>query len=190
MALPAVHIRKEAFLIMTWAAIETFKKECFGFLLGYPPTKRKNFFSITDAVSFQRVKRFNTRVDVYKGVERKFNKFISDISGVYPKYLGHFHSHPEWGDHLPSVDMSETDLRGFNKTPEPLEFIVGVSSRKKGQATWESLPDGDVKGSFDKFNLHFTVYTLVQESEEATIQKLRIVTPRSIKTLNRILVKK
>ena len=188
MALPTVHIRKEAFLVMIWAAIETFKKECLGFLLGYPPTAENNFYFVTDAVPFQKVqRRSNSKVNLSVRADNAFKKFISDIGGVYPKYLGDFHSHPEWGDFHPSVDMSGEDLIEFAKTPEPLEFIIGVSTRKKGKAIWESLPDGSIKGSFGKFNLHFNVFTL---QKGIVPQKLRIITLRSIETLNRVLVKK
>ena len=191
MALPTVHIRKEAFLVMVWAAIETFRKECLGFLLGYPPTAEKNFYNITDAVPFQKVRRrSNLEVTLSDRADARFKNFISGIDSVYPKYLGDFHSHSEWGNYTPMSDMSEEDLKQFAKTSEPLEFIIGISARKKGRAVWELLTDGSVKGSFSKFNLHFNVYTLVSEDAPVVPQRLRIVAPRSMETLNRILVKK
>ena len=191
MALATVHIRKEAFLILAWSAIETFKKECFGFLFGRSPTEKNNFFHITDVVPFQCARyRKNIGYELNERAEKKFEKFIATIGNAYPKYLGDFHSHPEWGGNARSAEMSELDLSRFSKTPEPLEFIIEISSRKKGRAPWEVFSDGSIGGSFGKFNLNFKIYTLVPNAEgEILPSKLQIVAPRAIKTLNRINLK-
>ncbi len=189
--IPTVHIRKEALFIMIWSALETFKKECLGFVLGYRPTPKRNYFLVTDATSFTSMKKLlNTGVELTKRTDKRFKAFISLIHPIYPKYLGDFHSHSEWGKLKSPPEMSDRDLEQFKKYNWPLEFIIGISSRRKGQATWEILPDGGIKGSFNSFNFHINVFSLIEEGNEGIPQKLQIVAPTALEALNRILIRK
>lgn len=192
MALSTVHIRKEAFLILAWAAIETFKKECYGFFLGYLPNAENNFYSITDAIPLQKVERHYDEIRQHPRAEKRLKKFLSDINIIYPKHLGFFHSHTEWGKEPPIVDLSNLDKEELIKSGLDLVIIITIASRRKGhKMAWEVLPNGSVKGAFDKYILQFNVYTMVQKNaDEIVPQQLRIVTPHSIETLNRIWVKK
>lgn len=192
MALPTVHISKGAFFIMIYAATNVFKKECYGFVLGYKPSAGSNRYLVTDAAPFQNLKRqLNTEIELKERSSRRFKKFLFEMKNIYPKYLGEFHSHPEWGDLKPSDKMSETDEKEFNRFTRygaELEFIISISSRKKGKLLWEALSDGDIRGSFGKCNLTFTVYTLIdgEKEGEKIPQRLQIVAPRAVESLNRI----
>ena len=52
MALPTVHIRKEAFISLIFSVVDIFKRESFGFVLGYRPDKRRNYFLVTEFFPF------------------------------------------------------------------------------------------------------------------------------------------
>ena len=185
--LPKVHVNKEAFFVMAWAAVETFKKECLGLLLGYGPTELYNYYLITGATPFQSVRRrSNTEViQSERGFDR-LNRFFSELKSMKTQYLGDFHSHPEWGERKPFVDMSDIDIKSMSDEGHNLEIIIGISSRRKGQIVWEVLPDGSVKGSIDRYNFHFNAYTLVGPKKKGAPQRLQIVAPSALEALNRI----
>ena len=173
--LPTVHIRKEALFAMIWSTFEVFKKECLGFVLGYRPTAKR--------------RRLNTEVEWTRRTKRRFQRFRELINPMFPKHLGDFHSHPEWGDCKPLVIMSDFDIEQFIKNGYDLEFIIGISSRRKGQVFWEIQADGSLKGSFNSFNFHFNVYALVNDNSNLKPERLQIVAPEAIKALNRIQLK-
>ncbi len=192
-----VHIRKEAFVVMVWSAIETSHKECLGFVLGSPPTTKRNSYYITDAVPYQHMKRrSNTEVELNDKADRRFNKwFVQLEASSRLKYLGNFHSHPGWGGFFcePGT-MSEYDTEKFireGKAGIDLKFIIDVTSRKRGCASWETLDDGGVKGSLGHYNIRISVFGWFKNGRETpSIIKLQIVAPEAIKTLNRMQSKK
>ncbi len=184
--LPNVHIRKEAFLIMLWAAQETFKSECFGFLWGRPPTANHNRFLVNDAVPFQSIHhRLNTEVEQSKRGEKSFKKFMSQFDRSAVKRLGHFHSHDEWGKWKPATEMSEHDIKDMIKNGSILDIIVAVNSRKRGPLPWTTSSDGQVRGSLGKLIFQINAYTLDIEEGPPVPLLLHIVAPAAIKALNR-----
>lgn len=187
--LPTVHIRKEAFLEILWASMETFKSECLGFLWGRSPTVNFNRFLISDAVPFQSVRRRkNTEVEQSKRGERRLQELMQGVRGSTVKLLGYFHSHPEWGNAKPWSEMSEFDIKEMQKSGDQIEIIVSISSRKKGVLSWTLFPDGNVRGSFNKFTLDFNAYTLFLDNnkKKGVPKRLQIVAPAALKFLNRI----
>ena len=136
-------------------------------------------------------RRTNTEVETTDRTNKRFEEFTETISNVYPKYLGDFHSHPEWGGMVPVYGLSEHDKREFAKSEnEDLALIITISSRKKGRMVWEACEDGSIKGSIGKYNLHFNVFGAEIVEGERAAKQLRIITPRSIETLNRLWARK
>lgn len=197
MSQATVHIRKEAFIIMVWSAIETSHKECLGFVLGSSPTATRNFYFVTDAVPYQCMKRrSNTEVELSDKASRRFNRWSVQLeTSSRLKYLGNFHSHPGWGGFLcePGT-MSECDIEKFiqeGKDGLGLKFIIDVTSRKRGCALWEIVDDGSVKGSLGHYNIRVCAFGQFRNGGEGpSIMKLHIVVPEAIKTLNRMQSKK
>lgn len=191
MALPTVHIRREALLSMIFLASDVFKKECLGFLLGYRPTKKRNYFLITDVVSFSNLTvRSYTEADWSRRTKQRFRRFIALINPLRIKHLGDLHSHPEYGGRIYPPVMSDIDIENIVKNNHDLGLIISISSRQKGQAAWESLSDGSLKGSFDKFNFDIKVYTLLGEDGAKEPQWLQIVAPEATEALNIIQARK
>jgi len=186
---PTVHIRKEAFISLIFSVVDIFKKESFGFVLGYRPNKRRNYFLVTEFVPFaNRNEKQFTGATWTRRTKQRFQRFQELISQLRLKYLGDFHSHPEFGGMICSTGLSDHDKAYMIKNGYDLEFIVGISSRRRGKAVWESMPDGSIKGSYDQFNIEVHVYTLVlrEEDKDTEQERLQIVAPEAIKTLNRM----
>lgn len=182
----AVHIRKEAFLIMLWAAVETFKKECMGVILGSAPSPGRDHFWISDVIPFQGIeKRLNTKVVQSGRSNARWNEFWGRLQ-FRPKRLGLFHSHPEWGSHKPPSEMSDKDTKDMKEQKSPLEIIICISSRGKGSYLhWELLEDGSIQGSIASFNFRVNAFTLVSEGERVEPARIQIVSPAALRKLNR-----
>lgn len=187
----AVHIRKEAFLTILWTAVETFKKECLGAILGYTPSPKKDYFLITDAIPFQGIKkRLNTQVTQSERSNARWNEFWYKIS-THPQRLGIFHSHPEWGPHQPLPIMSAYDIEDMQKQKNPLEIIVCISSyKKRGFIPWELLEDGSVQGSLATFNFRVNAFIPDEGEGKKDPTRIQIVTPTALRKLCRAQNKK
>lgn len=180
---PKIHIRKEAFFNMIYAAAETFKKECLGVAFGYNPTKTRKYFLITSATALQCVRtRKNTEVEQSQGAHNRLLQFFPEKNSFYRK-LGFFHSHPEWGKAQPEAKMSKGDIADMIKEDDlEIEIIIAVTSRKKGLLPWTVDPDGSISGSLGTCNFQFAIYILNKEKKPERIQ---IVTPQALRALNR-----
>ncbi len=173
-------------MVLAWAAIETSKRECMCFILGYGPTKKNNILCVTEVIPLQSVKhRLNTGVEQSDRSEKRLNAFLPVFRAAGPRHLGFFHSHPDWGESKPIIGMSKTDIDSVDAAKTDLEIIVTIFSRKKGRAVWEILPDGSIKGSWNGFNFRFDAYAIVSEGDEKKPQRLSIAKP-SAATLNKI----
>jgi proteasome lid subunit RPN8/RPN11 len=173
---------------MIWSALEVFKKECMGFILGFKPNKNNKNYFVTEACPYQSLRRRkNTEVELSQRTWERFDRlFFQKLVEIFPKCLGDFHSHPEWGTLKPSGELSDRDVEGFIKSGVDLEIVISISSRKKGHVLWESLPDGSVKGSFDGRNFELNAYTLVEgEGGIKVPQRLQIRARQAIESLNR-----
>ncbi len=193
---PVVYIEKEPFLIMVVAAIETFKRECLGYILGHKPTRKRNSFVITSAVAVQlATKRKNTEV------QQSLLSVKNMIDGCFKKYpnlfknLGDFHSHPEWGKHKSPADLSKRDSKAMVKEKIPISIIIAISSINKDRVLWQSSYDEGVKGSLGKYKFHVKAYRMVKNGDrkkngdkKLTPQALVIRAPGAIKSLNRALI--
>src|SRR3989344_4293365 len=88
---PIVYIEREPFLDMLIAAVDTFKRECFGYFFGSKPTKKKNTFLIKNAIAVQgTIKRANTEVRISKACHQRLVRIFSKYPGLYPA-IGYFH---------------------------------------------------------------------------------------------------
>ena len=84
--------RSGLFLI---SAIEVYKKECFGILLGYRDSS--NIYIIEHAISYQTAQRTHTSVEKNQPrIANAFNKFLANLPHL--SLIGDFHSHTGWGD--------------------------------------------------------------------------------------------
>lgn len=186
---PVVYIEKGPFLIIILASIETFKRECLGYIFGYKPTNKRNSFVITNAIAIQLAqKRKNSEVEQSKLSAR-------NIDGCCEKYptlfrgIGIFHSHPEWGKHKGSADLSKRDIKAMVKEDIPISIIMAISSINKDRVLWQSSSDGGIKGSLGKYKFHIKVHRIVKNGDGKSVpQALVVRAPGAIKLLNRALV--
>lgn len=184
-----MHIRRHALETMIRASIETFKRECVGFVFGREPTKTRNTFIITTAVPLQCVRRLHTKLRVLTRGERRLSEFFSHMpKGSQP--LGDFHSHTERAGVPYTPEMSEIDIEDMKQCQSKIEFIIGITSRKRGVSEWRVNGDGSVTGSFGsgRYNYNFDIRAYIpNKEEEKDPQQIKIVAPEAIRAFNRTL---
>jgi hypothetical protein len=202
--LPGVCIGIEPFLVMIWAAIEEFRKECLGVFLGYRPTARDNNFYIAATIPLQSVRRGRkgkalTEVDQSKYSRERLEDFEKWLEASRISIIGDFHSHAEYRGLPPPIELS-----GFDKNhmaEDEIGMLVSISSRKKGKMPWETLSDGRVSGSLGRYDFLFSAYMLEKTDDEKDknveeencgkkAHLLQIIAPSAIKMLNRMQLKK
>ncbi len=182
---PIVYIEREPFLDMLMAAVDTFRKECFGYFFGSKPTKNKNAFLIKNAIAIQNtIKRANTEVKVSKGCGQRLDGIFSKYPGLYPA-IGYFHSHPEWGSIPGSHEMSDDDILEMSNSDSEIAVVLKISSRKRERLDWISKPDGGVRGSYGDYIVDFNVYRLIIEDNQKIPESLQVIALSVLKDLNK-----
>ncbi len=183
---PIVYIEREPFLDMLIAAVDTFRRECFGYFFGLKPTRKKNAFFIKNVIAVQStIKRANTEVKVGKGCYQRLNSIFSKYPRLYP-VLGYFHSHPEWGSVPGSHEMSDGDIIEMSKSDSEIAVVLKISSRKRERLDWVSKSDGGVRGSYGDYIVDLNVYRLISTEDDQKIpESLQIIASSVLKDLNR-----
>lgn len=185
---PSVYVCRNALETMIAASVETFKKECFGFVFGRAPTKSRPHFVITSTAPLQCVKRSNGKIEGHARSERRLKEFFARMPRS-SRPLGNFHSHTEWGDTQYGAAMSTADTLSMARENAKIEFIIAISSRKKGKAEWRANDDGSVAGSFGsgRYNYNFSIngYVLEYRDNEPVPVRIKIIAPEAIRAFNR-----
>jgi proteasome lid subunit RPN8/RPN11 len=148
-----VYLSENAFWGILVSAIEVYKKECFGFLIGYRDAS--NVFIVEYALSSQSVKRYNTGVIENKRAARRIKKFLSNIPPL--SLVGDFHSHAGWGDlkAVPtpsSQDIVEMELNTI--------YIITEVNNKRKSVPWNYNDDGTISGTTDEYYFKIVAYYL------------------------------
>lgn len=182
---PIVYIEKEPFLNMVWSAIETFNRECLGFVFGKKPSKSRNYFTVENVVNIQLAKvRKNLKVHQSQAGSDRVDKVVNKYPKLFP-FIGDFHSHPEWRQHKRLALPSDQDKESMLKDQIDLSIIIKISSINKDRPIWETVPEGGVNGSLDRYKFYINAFGLmVGSSREKEIKMLEIHAPVAIKSLN------
>ena len=84
-----VYISSNAFWALLISAIEVYKRECFGLLLGY--RDHPNSYIVEHAISYQTANRRHTSVEKNGRASRRIEKFLANLPHL--SLVGDFHSH-------------------------------------------------------------------------------------------------
>ena len=185
---PIVYIEKEPFLGMLLGAIDPFKRECLGYIFGKKPSRGDNSYIVESAVLVQSAQmRKNSEIEQSQLSLRRMNAIFRDYKSLYP-LIGDFHSHPEWGKHDGSPELTNKDIADMKEAePGYLGIVIGVSTRERQPLlSWQTV-GGYVKGSLSKYIFEVSVYVVTQKDGSLSPQRLKIAAPAAIKALNRAL---
>lgn len=145
-----VYLNENVFMGLVLSAVEVYKKECFGLLLGYRISGK---FIVEHAIPYQSVKRGNSWTELRSDKWR----VITEILKHFPKLdvIGDFHSHTMYRDSRATVSLSNDDIKYMDK--EELQLVIAVNEFKRAQPRRVRF-DHTVSGVLDKYQFKIAAY--------------------------------
>jgi proteasome lid subunit RPN8/RPN11 len=154
-------ISQNAFWGLLLSAVEVYKRECFGLLIGYQDHRQGNGqFIVEHAIPFQSAGRGHRGVQSNPRAHRRIERFLANIPQM--SVIGDFHSHTMWGYNRAASHPSETDLEGMK--PGHVYLIVSVNDRLR-EVPWNYNDDGSLSGTTDDHYFRLTAYTMTPAGE-------------------------
>ncbi|MEO0122481.1 MAG: Mov34/MPN/PAD-1 family protein [candidate division WOR-3 bacterium] len=159
-----------AFLSIVSSAIETFKKETIGYLVG---VKGENKYVVEYAIPYQTADSGFAHVTVdLKRVER-VNSILRLLSEGL-EYIGEFHSHTAFGETKAYTTPSGEDL--LTTVPGELNIICAVNSKKRS-VKWYEDKRGVLIGTVDEYRIEIGGYFVKKPTVGKKYQRVRIKCP-------------
>jgi proteasome lid subunit RPN8/RPN11 len=174
-------------MVMILAAVETFKRECLGYLYGQRLTGKRDYYSISFALPIQlATNRKNSGVEQSLGSLTRLMDLMGSSKIVFP-LIGDFHSHPSWDKHHRLPELSVPDIEDMKTHKRLLSIIIGISPRKRSTYLWQRQKNGGLFGSIGKYNIHINVSRLIQNNDGEQIEQiLRLRADSAVRALNRM----
>ncbi len=167
------YISQNAFWGLLISAVEVYKRECFGLLIGYRDRKGPaETYIIEHAVPFQSAGRKHRGVVSNPRAHKRIERFLQSIPQL--SVIGDFHSHTMWGYSRAASQPSDTDLAGMQA--DNVYAIVSVNDRLR-EVPWNYNDDGSLSGTTDDHHFRLTAYTVTATGEP---RRLPILCPYAI----------
>ncbi len=155
------YISQNAFWGLLISAVEVYKRECFGLLIGYRDRRGPDeMYIVEHALPFQSAGRKHRGVVSNPRAHRRIERFLRNIPQL--SVIGDFHSHTMWGYSRAASRPSDTDLEGMPK--ENVYVIVSINDRLR-EVAWSYNDDGSLSGTTDDHYFRLTAYTMTAAGE-------------------------
>ena len=155
------YISQNAFWGLLISAVEVYKRECFGLLIGYRDRKGpQEMYIVEHALPFQSAGRRHKGVVSNPRAHKRIDRFLENIPQL--SVIGDFHSHTMWGYSRAASHPSDTDLEGMK--PENVYVIASVNDRLR-EVPWNYNDDGSLSGTTDEHHFRLTAYTVTAAGE-------------------------
>ena len=164
-----VYISETAFINIILSAIEVYRKECLGVLLGHKVGSNK--YVVEYAVPYQSADRKYAEVRLKTMREERLRKNLKFLT--YISEIGDFHSHCN-----ATTELSDTDIKDMDLNKNNIYMILSVCDQKK-RIPWQSLKEGDISGSIGRdFSVRLTCYYIDRKKNKPT--KAKIICPYAL----------
>jgi proteasome lid subunit RPN8/RPN11 len=152
-------IRGRALTQILGNAIEVYKHECAGVLLGDIFTSAKKAV-VNSAVALQSAKRGFSHVETSDKRYARIEEVLSFLALDW--IVGEFHSHTDWGQAKPSYQLSDIDEKYIfeNHYPGEIEIVVCLR-RKRRNYPWGYIDQERVlRGTLGDYEVEIAAYCL------------------------------
>src|SRR5258708_2085935 len=153
------YISQNAFWGLLISAVEVYKRECFGLLIGYRDRRGPDeMYIVEHALPFHSAGRKHRGVVSNPRAHRRIDRFLRNIphlSLIVP-------SHPTRGYSRAASRPRDTDLEGMPK--ENLHVIVSINDRLR-EVAWSYNDAGSLSGTTDDPYFRLTAYTMTAAGE-------------------------
>lgn len=166
-----VILKPAAFIEMTLAATEIYRRECLGFLLGYA----LNYLVLVEhAIPFQSARRGYLWTEVSESRIARVRE-LSTHFGLELQLLGDFHSHAQRGKTHRSVRPSSEDVADM--LPNRIYMILSVNETLLKKPWHRVKGRKSLLGTLGNFEVEVAVYQLVAANQYRIVE---IVAPWSV----------
>jgi proteasome lid subunit RPN8/RPN11 len=156
-----VYVSQNAFWGLLISAVEVYKRECFGLLIGYRDHRgSEEMYIVEHALPYQSAGRRHKGVVSNPRAHRRIEKFLANIPQL--SVIGDFHSHTMWGYSRAASVPSDTDLEGMR--PDNVYVIVSVNDRLR-EVRWSYNDDASLSGTTDAHYFRLTAYSVTANGE-------------------------
>ncbi|UCD84595.1 MAG: hypothetical protein JSU92_15225 [Deltaproteobacteria bacterium] len=147
-----VYLSENVFLGMILSAIEVYKSECYGLLLGLRTNEK---FVIDYAIPYQSAKRGRTWAELRQDKWMVISKIVKN----FPKLdvIGDFHSHTMFGESRADIVLGREDVEYMSENE--LQIVVAINDKIKSQV-WDNNRDGTISGTIDRYHCKVAAYYL------------------------------
>lgn len=146
-----VHISEMAFTSMVLAALEAFKKETYGLLLGQ---RTHRGLVVQFAVPYQTADRHTSWVQRNEKAHDRMEKFLENFHHM--SLIGDFHSHIERRGQKALCRLSSIDTKALQAND--VGIVLALNARQKYQP-WKVTRDGFLSGTVDDFFVKLGAWT-------------------------------
>jgi len=158
-----VILRNSAFVNMLVSTLEVYKKESYGILMG---RKRGKDYVVKQAFTYQSAKRHYDWVVMDPRRRNRIDQLLKTIMSY--RFLGDYHSHIDWPDHL-----SDADKKEMREQEIPLSLLLLVKDTNRRQKWRYLASDCSLTGTVaDRYFVKF--YAFEYDPEKKKIRKLRV----------------
>ena len=164
------YLNLPAFLTIVSSAVEVFKKETIGYLVGI---KGENKFIVEYAIPYQTAESGFAHVTIdFKKADR-INAILSQLSEGL-EYIGEFHSHTVFGDSPAKIIPSREDL--VTTVIGELNIICAVNTKKKS-VKWYEDKRGALVGTVGDYRIEIGGYYVAKLEIGRKYQRIKIKCP-------------
>lgn len=163
-----VELSKIAFLGILASTLETYKKESIGLLFG---SKSKKIIKVKLAFPPQTAKRFFARAEIDTKAEKRLISIFQNFAHM--KLLGFFHSHPEWGDIMGEIKLSEEDINSLQNGE--IGIVITINKTKRNHE-WHYNIDKTLSGTVDHYFFKIACYLkTLNENSSSKVIPLKLI---------------
>jgi hypothetical protein len=144
-----IFLSDKAFIGIVLSAIEVYKNECLGALLGY---NLRNRIVVEYAIPFQTAKRKPTEVEPNWKRETRVQEILPKL--IHLKHLGYFHSHTQLGKRKATAQPSNSDIESM--IPAQIEIITAVNESKR-KTHWYATKK-ELCGTIGKYHIRLACH--------------------------------
>jgi hypothetical protein len=172
-----VYLDANAFLGIVLSGVETYRKECYGALLGY---SRRGSTVVQGVQAYQTARRTRRGVEVPEHRRQLLGTILRSMPEQH--YLGEFHSHVDWSDDAATTRLSEEDMFGV----QDREIQVLIALRPKRAARrWRHNNDGSLSGATGPFHVKLRAFSSVVRGNGIVPRVAALRCEYAVKTANR-----
>ena len=163
-----VLLSDKAFIGIVLSAIEAFKKECTGALLGY--NLRDNRIVVEYSFPYQLAERSYSQVIILTKRESRVKEILPKITQL--NYVGEYHSHTQRGGKKATAKLSDEDEEAIEKCM--IEIVVAVNEAKR-KTVWSQDRKGMMLlGTIGDYHLTLACY---YKKKDGTIIQCPLLCP-------------